>query len=62
MVKVQIINGNTRQIVLDTKGKNDPKDIYVIGLKEHIILEVEEKLLKKIISELPKGAQINILK
>ena len=61
MVKVQIINGPDRQIIIDTKGKNNSKDIYVIGIKEQVTLEVEEKQIKKIINELPKGAQINII-
>jgi len=61
MIKIQIINGPDRQIVIDTKGKNNPKDIYVIGIKEQITLDVEEKQIKKIINELPKGAQINII-
>ena len=62
MIKVQIINGDQRQFVIDTKGNGDPKDIYVIGIKEQIVLNIDEKQLKKIINELPKGAQINILK
>jgi hypothetical protein len=62
MVKIQIINGNERQIVIDTKGKNNPKDIYVIGIRDSVVLDIDEKLIKKIIKELPKGAQINILK
>jgi hypothetical protein len=62
MIKVQIINGDQRQFVVDTKGQGKPEDIYVIGIKEQIILDIDEKQLKKIIAELPKGAQINILK
>jgi len=61
-MKIQIINGDKRQFIVDTKGKNNPKDIFVIGIKENIILEVEEKQLKKIIREIPKGSQINIIK
>lgn len=60
-MKVQIINGSERQFLVDTQGKNNPKDIYLIGIKEIIELNINEKQLKKIISELPKGAQINTL-
>jgi len=61
-MKIQIINSDERQFVVDTKGKGNPKDIYVIGLKEEIILDVDDKLIKKIIKSAPKGAQINILR
>jgi hypothetical protein len=61
MVKVQIINGDQRQIVIDTKGKNKPEDIFVVGIKEIMTLNVDEKQIKKIINELPKGAQLNIV-
>ena len=52
MVKIQIINGNERQIVIDTKGKNNPKDIYVIGIRDSVVLDIDEKLIKKIYDSL----------
>ena len=61
MVKVQIINGDQRQVVIDTKGSNKPEDIFVVGIKELITLNIDEKQIKKIINELPKGAQLNIV-
>jgi len=62
MVKVEIINGKERQFVVDTMGNSKPENIYVIGLGERITLNISEKQIKKIMNELPKGAQINIIK
>ena len=62
MVKVQIVNSDLRQFLVDTKGKGDNKDIYLIGINEVIVLDVDESQIKKIIAELPKGAQLNILR
>ena len=62
MIKVQIVNSDLRQFPIDTKGKGNYEDIYLIGINEVIVLDVEESQLKKIINELPQGAQLNILK
>jgi len=62
MVKVQIVNSGLRQFLVDTKGKGINKDIFLIGINEVIVLDIDESQIKKIIAELPKGAQLNILR
>jgi len=62
MVKVEIYNGSERQLWIDATGKNKHEKIYPIGIKENVILEIEESEIKRIINELPKGALINVLK
>jgi len=61
MVKIEIYNGSERQFIVDTKGQNAHKDIFLIGINEKIVLDVDESQIIKISQELPKGAQMNVL-
>jgi len=57
---VEIHNNSERQLFIDTKGDNKPESIKIVGIKETVVLEVSEKVLKKIKATLPNSVLINI--
>lgn len=51
MLKVQILNKSEFDVVVDTKGNNDPKDKIIVPAKVSVVTEIPNKLRHTIKSD-----------
>jgi len=51
--KVEIYNGSNRQIWIDVTGEGLPEKIFAIGIRETLILEINDDQIDRIKSTLP---------